>query len=123
MNTISTWVNQHDTAKLLLITLVIAPVVVLSLAVSNGLETFALLGAMGMVLCAVGAYWIGNWKWIFIPLLVMLAWIIPFSIASQYDPNAMETPLSIIVEAPFWVGIPALIGAGVGYLIKRLNQY
>lgn len=38
---------------------------------------------------------------------------------SRRDSNAMETPLSIILEAPFWTGIPTVLGAGIGYLIKR----
>ena len=54
----------------------------------------------------------------FLAMLVELAWAIP---ASLRYPHAIETPLSLVLEAPFWTGIPACIGAGVGYPIKRGN--
>jgi hypothetical protein len=117
----TTWVNQHDAVKLLLITLVMIPVMGLAIATSNGLEPFVYIVLAGMALCGAAAYWLGNWKWILIPVLAMLveiAWAIP---AVLRDPDAMETPLSIVLESPFWSGLPALIGAGVGYLIKRAN--
>jgi hypothetical protein len=50
-------------------------------------------------------------------MLVEIAWAIPVSLR---DPNALESPFSIVLAAPFWTGIPTLIGAGVGYLIKRV---
>jgi hypothetical protein len=72
-----------------------------------------------MLLCAAAAYWLGNWKWIFIPLLTMLVEIACAVPAVMRAPQGGETPISIVLEAPFWTGIPALIGAGTGYLFKK----
>lgn len=118
MNASMQWVRDHDSGKLLMVGLVAIPVLFLAIfgpGDSSGI--LALLAGVGF--CGVGGYWLGNWKWILIPLVVMLVEIviaIPLSLA---DPNAMETPISIILEAPFWTGIPALIGAGAGYGMKR----
>lgn len=49
-------------------------------------------------------------------MLVEIALAIP---ASLRDPNALETPFSIVLEAPFWTGIPALLGAAIGYGLSR----
>jgi len=121
MDAIVVWINRHDTVKLILIMLVMLPVMGWGITTSDGLEPFIYILLIGMALCGVAAYWLGNWKWCLIPLLAMLveiAWAIP---AALRDPNALETPVSIILEAPFWSGLPAFIGAGVGYLIKRAN--
>ncbi|NTU84751.1 MAG: hypothetical protein HGA45_36205 [Chloroflexales bacterium] len=118
MNRTAVWVNTHDSGKLLLIALAAIPVLLLAIF-GPGASSASLALLVGMALCGVGAYWLGNWKWILIPLVVMLVEIliaIPLSLA---DPNPGETPISVILEAPFWTGIPALIGAGVGYGIKR----
>lgn len=122
MTTISTWVNRHDSVKLMLITLAMIPSMFVAVSSSNDPDPMLFIRLAGVTFCGVAAYWLGNWKWILIPVLAMLveiAWAIP---ASLGDPNAMETPLSIVLEAPFWTGIPALIGAGVGYIIKRGNE-
>lgn len=112
------WVNQHDSAKLFVIWLG-AIVVILSAITVSGSELFFLAMLVGVVLAGVGAFWLGNWKWIYIPLLAMLAEIVCAIPLSLSDPNAIETPLSIILEAPFWTGIPALLGAGLGYGVSR----
>lgn len=118
MNTTLQWVREHDSGKLLVIGLAAIPVILLAILASNG-QLFELVVVGGMICCGVGAYWLGNWKWILIPLVAMLAEIviaIPFSLL---DPNAVETPVSIVLESWFWAGVPAFIGAGVGYLIRR----
>jgi hypothetical protein len=117
MNAVAMWANRHDYAKLILITLAMIPVMLVVVATADDLSWFLVLA--GMALCAVAAYWLGNWKWILIPVLAMLVEIVCAVPAVMRDPNAGETPISIVLEAPFWTGLPALIGAGVGYLIKR----
>jgi hypothetical protein len=117
MNRVAMWVNHHDYAKLMLITLAMIPVMLLAVATADDLSWFLVLA--GMALCAVAAYWLGNWKWLLIPVLAMLVEIICAVPAVMRDPNTGETPVSIVLEAPFWTGLPALIGAGVGYLFRR----
>lgn len=122
MKVFVSWVNRHDSLKLFLITLVMIPYMRLVMTASGDLDPFCFAVFGGVTLCGVASYWLGNWKWILIPflaILVEIAWAIP---ASLSDPNAMETPLSIVLEAPFWTGMPTLIGSGVGYLIKRANS-
>lgn len=118
MNATMQWVRQHDSGKLLLIALAVIPVILLAIF-GPGAASYSLALLAGMALCGVGGYWLGSWKWILIPLVVMLAEILIAIPLSLNDPNPVETPISIILEAPFWTGIPALIGAGVGYGIKR----
>jgi hypothetical protein len=125
MNTVAMWTNRHDYAKLILITLVMIPVMLVAVAAASpdvfgsvvSPDLFGPVVLAGMALCAVAAYWLGNWKWIFIPLLAMLVEIVLAVPVSLRDPNAGETPISIVLEAPFWTGIPTFIGAGVGYVI------
>ena len=114
------WANRHDYAKLILTTLVMIPLMLMVVTTADNLNWFLVLA--GVALCAVAAYWIGNWKWIFIPVLAMLVEIVCAVPTVMRDPNAGETPISIILEAPFWTGLPALIGAGVGYLLKRRSK-
>ena len=51
----------------------------------------------------------------------MVVWSALLILGAMRDPNALERPISIVLEALFWTGLPSLIGAGVGYLIKRAN--
>jgi hypothetical protein len=125
MNTVALWTNRHDYAKLILITLVMIPVIFVAVAAAApdvfgsavSPDLFAPVVLAGMALCAVAAYWLGNRKWIFIPLLAMLVEIAIAIPVTMRDPNAVETPVSVVLEAPFWTGIPTFIGAGMGYLI------
>jgi hypothetical protein len=120
MNRIATWANRHDYTKLIVITLAMIPVMLLVVATADDLSLFLVLA--GVALCGVAAYWLGNWKWILIPVLAMLVEIVCAVPAVMRDPNAGETPISIVLEAPFWTGLPALIGAGAGYLFKRRSK-
>ena len=52
MMTIATWVNRHDAVKLLIITLLMIPVMRLSLTVSGDLDPFVYVGFLGWC-CAV----------------------------------------------------------------------
>jgi hypothetical protein len=110
------WVNHHDWVKLALMTLLMF--VFMLLAVTETIP-FLLALILGVVLCVGAGYWLGNRKWLLIPLLAMLVEItvaIPTVIGAT---NPEETPFSIILEAPFWTGIPALVGAGVGYALRK----
>jgi hypothetical protein len=118
MRQAAVWVNHHDAAKLWVIALG-AILVILSAIGASGSELFFLAVFVGVALAGAGAFWLGNWKWIFIPLVAMLAEIVCAVPLSLGDPEALETPLSIILEAPFWTGIPALVGAALGYGVSR----
>lgn len=119
MNASMQWARQHDAGKLLLIALAMVPVL-LVFFLGTGPESarVALLG--GLAICGCGAYWLGNGKWALIPLVVMLLGIVVAIPVSLADPSLGESPLSIILEAPIWTGIPALMGAAAGHVIRRL---
>ena len=119
MNTFALWANRHDSAKLLVIALILLPTMFLAGLVGESL-LFLVLLLGGMVLCGIGAYWLGNRKWLFIPLLAMLVFIILAVPATIGDPSSGETPFSMIIESPFWAGLPALIGASVGIAVHTL---
>jgi hypothetical protein len=119
MDTILTWSNRSDSRKLALITLVMFPLMLVALSSDDLLVGIMLLGA---VLCGYAAYWLGNWKWIALPLLAMAVEIICAVPLVMRNQGAGETPVSVILEAPFWTGIPTFIGAGVGYLAKRIQR-
>jgi hypothetical protein len=96
------------------------PLMLLAVSSSDLLVSVMLLG---MVLCGYAAYWLGNWKWLLIPVLAMLVEIacaVPLAIQDQ---TGGETPMSILLEAPFWTGLPTMIGASVGYMFKRGNEW
>jgi hypothetical protein len=127
MHTIAVWANRHDYAKLILITLVMMPVMFVAVAAASSAsdpsvaspDLFLPIVLGGMVLSGIAAFWLGNWKWIFIPLLAMLVEIAFAVPATMRTPDAGETPISVVLESPFWAGVPTLIGAGVGYLFKK----
>lgn len=118
MQRASYW-RRNDGAKLLVIGLAMLLGMPVLIAAANGPNTFLAALALGLAACGLAGYWLGSWKWIFIPLLAMLAEIIFAIPLSLLDPQPVETPISIVLEAPFWTGLPALIGAGAGYLIRR----
>ena len=118
MNTIVTWANRSDARKLAVITLVMFLFMLVGVALEDMFLALILLGA---VLCGYAAYWLGNWKWILLPLLAMLVEIICLVPVVMRDQGVGETPISVILEAPFWTGMPTFIGASCGYLMKRVN--
>lgn len=119
MHAVALWANCHDWVKLILITLVLIPIMLLA-GLAGGSALFWLPLLSGMLLCAVVAYWLGNWKWLLIPLLAMLVFVAIAVPAVMQDPSSGETPFSMVVESPFWAGLPALIGAGAGMAIHIL---
>ena len=119
MDSLTRWINRHDGLKLALLVLAMVPVMLVAIGASDNLDPLMGIWLLGVALCAAGGYWLGNWKWVLIPLLAMLVEIALAIPASLRDPNALETPLSIVLEAPFWTGIPALLGAAIGYGLSR----
>lgn len=122
MNTLKQWANRYDWAKLLLFALAALVIMLLGglvIAVADTGLPIVLFG--GMLVCGIFGYWLGNWKWLLIPVLAMLAEIIVAIPAVLGDPKAVESPVSIVLEAPFWIGFPAFVGAGVGYAVKILR--
>lgn len=118
---VTSWVNRHDSVKLVLITLAMIPAMLVIIPNSDSSILFPFVTLIGIPFCGVVAYWLGNWKWICIPLIAMLVEIIVAIPIALRDPEALETPMSIVLEAPFWTGLPALLGAGFGYALKRGN--
>lgn len=75
---------------------------------------FPLVLAYGLAACAFGGFWLGGLRWLLVPPLAMgveLLFAIP---ATLIAPGGGETPFSVILEAPFWTGFPALLGAAIG---------
>lgn len=118
MTTLFTWANHNDARKLVLFTLTMLPLMLIGVVSEDGFLPIILLEA---VLCGYMAYWLGNWKWLFLPLLAMGVEIVCLLPGAMQGSGAGETPFSIILEAPFWAGIPTLIGASIGYLAKRIG--
>lgn len=116
MDHITEWTHDHDSRKLIVIGLVMVPLMLAAISSDDMLVAIMLLG---IVLCGYAAYWLGNWKWIFIPVLAMLVEIVCAIPLVMRNQSGGETPISIVLEAPFWTGLPTLIGAGVGYAVKR----
>ena len=86
MNTITMWTNRHDYAKLILITLAMILFMLIVVALgSAGIEGMPIL-FIELVLCTVAARWLGNWKWIVIPLLAVLAAFAIMAPAAAYNP-------------------------------------
>jgi hypothetical protein len=109
-------------AKCLAIATLMAPVMLWVLLTSGGGGSFPLVLAYGLGVSALGGFVLGGWKWLLVPLLAMaveLAFAIP---ATLLEPGGGETPVSVILEAPFWTGIPALVGAAIGVAARRLSD-
>jgi ABC-type proline/glycine betaine transport system permease subunit len=123
MEALLQWASQHDWRKLLLfvptaLLIMILGAVVMALADS----WIVIVGVGGMVVCGMFGYWLGSWKWLFIPVLAMLAEImvaLPLILAA---PGAVEGPVSVVLEAPFVIGFPAWLGAGVGCAVRILRN-
>jgi hypothetical protein len=80
---------------------------------------YSLVLAYGVGICALGGFWLGGRKWLLVPLLAMAVELIFAIPATIGDPTGGETPISVILEAPFWTGLPAFVGASIGALVRR----
>lgn len=133
MNAFSRLDNWPTWRKILVIAALMAPVM-LWVLLTNGRavpfvppEVLSLLflpvAAYGFGVCALGGYWLGGRvRWLLVPLLAMgieLAFAIPMTLA---DPTGGETPFSVVLEAPFWTGAPALVGAMLGAAARWFQE-
>ena len=119
MHTIALWANRHDYAKLILFTLAMIAYIFIVIALgSAGIEGLWIL-FIEFGICAVGAYWLGNWRSILVPLLAVLVAFAILVPAVGYNPALSGGDSGFIAEIPFWFGVPALFGAGVGYCALR----
>jgi hypothetical protein len=80
-------------------------------------EMFAVIAGLGVAVSAIGGYWLGA-RWFLVPLVAMGVEIVIGVPATLLDPSAGETPISVVLEAPFWTGLPALVGAVVGGIVR-----
>ncbi len=83
---------------------------------------FPLFLAYGLGVCALGGYWLGGLTWLLVPLLAMgtfLALAIPMAWRGQLGD---ETAFSMLLESPFWAGLPALVGSLVGVALRWLSE-
>jgi hypothetical protein len=69
-----------------------------------------------MGLCAIGGYWLGG-RWFLVPLVAMAVEIAIAAPITLLAPDGGETPISVVLEAPFWTGMPAFLGALLGAII------
>lgn len=120
MRPLDTLDNWPTWAKALVIAALLVPVMLWVIFTGGGPDGFPLVLAYGLVVSALGGFVLGGWKWLLVPLLAMgveLVFAIP---ATLLGPGGGETPISVILEAPFWTGIPALFGAGIGTTVRWL---
>jgi hypothetical protein len=87
--------------------------VVIAGAVLGPPELFFFVLAIGIAFSGVAGFWLGA-RWLLVPLIAMGVEILIAAPATLVDPSAGETPISVVLEAPFWTGIPAFVGALVG---------
>jgi hypothetical protein len=84
-------------------------------------DLFLVVLATGIGFSAIAGYWLGA-RWFLVPLVAMAAEIVIAVPATLLDPTGGETPISVVLEAPFWTGLPALVGALFGGLIRLIAK-
>ena len=84
-------------------------------------DMFLIVVGLGMAVSAIGGYWLGA-RWFLVPLVVMGVEIVIGVPATLLDPTAGETPISVVLEAPFWTGLPAIVGALVGGIVRLVVE-
>jgi hypothetical protein len=84
-------------------------------------EMFVVIVGLGMAVSAIGGYWLGA-RWYLVPLVVMGVEIVIGIPATLLDPSAGETPISVVLEAPFWTGLPSLVGALFGGIVRLVAE-
>jgi hypothetical protein len=60
--------------------------------------------------------------WFLVPLVVIGVEVVIGIPTTRLDPTAGETPISVVLEAPFWTGMPALFGALVGGIVRLVVE-
>jgi hypothetical protein len=66
-----------------------------------------------MGLSAIAGYCVGA-HWFLVPLVAMGIEIIITVPGTPLAPTGGETPMNVVLEAPFWTGLPAFVGALFG---------
>jgi hypothetical protein len=84
-------------------------------------DLFVVIVGVGIAVSAIGGYWLGA-RWYLVPLVVMGVEIVIGIPATLLDPTAGETPVSVVLEAPFWTGLPSFVGALVGGIIRLVGE-
>jgi hypothetical protein len=84
-------------------------------------DMFLFVLAAGMGLSAIAGYWVGA-RWFLVPLVAMGVEIIIAVPATLLAPTGGETPISVVLEAPFWTGLPAFVGALFGGVIHLVVE-
>ena len=82
-------------------------------------DAFLFFLALGLVGCVAAGYWLGPRAWFLVPLVAMGTEIAIGIPATLLQPDG-ETPISVILEAPFWTGMPSLIGALIGAALRAV---
>ena len=106
--------------KLILLAALMVPVMLWAVLTTTG-GLFVVVLVYGVGVCALGGYLLRGWTWLLVPLLAMaveLAFAVP---ATMLDSSGGETPFSVVLEAPFWTGMPALFGAVIGVAMRWLS--
>ena len=75
--------------------------------------------ALGLVGSIVAGYWLGSRSWFLVPIVAMGIEIAIGIPATLVHPDG-ETPISVVLEAPFWTGVPSLIGALIGGALRAV---
>lgn len=84
-------------------------------------DMFLVIAGLGMAVSAIGGYWLGA-RWFLVPLVVMGVEIVIGVPTTLLDPTAGETPISVVLEAPSWTGLPAFDGALVGGIVRLVVE-
>lgn len=123
MSTLTMRDNWPNWKKILVIAALLVPALAwVVFSEGTTLPVFLLCLAYGLGVSALGGYWLADRTWLLVPLLAMglfLTFAIP---AAAIGEIGGETPFSMIVEAPFWAGAPAFIGALVGAALRTLHD-
>jgi hypothetical protein len=82
-------------------------------------ETFLVVLAIGIGVSTIGGYCLGA-RWFLVPLVAMAVEIVIAVPATLLDPTGGETPISVVLEAPFWTGIPTFLGALLGGITRYI---
>ena len=80
-------------------------------------EAFLFFLALGLLACVAAGFWRGSRAWFLVPLVAMGIEIAIGIPATLVYPDG-ETPISVVLEAPFWTGLPSLIGALMGAALR-----
>jgi hypothetical protein len=82
---------------------------------------FLVIAGLGIAVSGIAGYWLGA-RWLLVPLVVMGVEIVIAVPATLLAPGGGETPISVVLEAPFWTGLPAFVGALGGGIVRAVVE-